>query len=78
MLAGYQETRIESKANQARIYFEIKALFRKGPNFFKGAKHTNVMLLSDVRLRRIRFTMLESLFTRRYDQKITWLCIESF
>ena len=45
MPAGYQETGIESKANKARIYFEIKALFRKGSNFFKGAKHTNVMRL---------------------------------
>ena len=51
------------------------ALFKKGLNFFRGAKYMNVTRSWDARM---RFIILESLFTRLNDQKIASRYIKSF
>ena len=67
MLASYQESGMESKANLAGEYFEMEALFKKQLNFLEVQNGgTSCVYLTNV----YRFTMLESLLTRLNNQKI--------
>ena len=55
------------QGNIARKYFETKALFNKGINYIRSAKRMNVLRLWEART---RFAMLESLFTRLFNNSL--------
>ena len=63
------------QGNLAIKYFKSKPWFKKGINFFRGAKRMKILRFWDARR---RFTMLEWLFTGLNDQKIAWRWIEIF